>query len=175
LTDEQRNRLDAWARVVAPRALAFARSLLHDANRADDVVQECLYRLLRRAAEYDLERDGVRLLFRAVSNLCINVTTREKGLASLDTGGDEGDSIPIEDRLAKLPHEVLVGKVMQAAVAAAIEKLPAMQRAALELRALGQGKAQIAEILEVSLSNAGVLVYRARQALAEELKGTIGA
>ena len=79
LTDEQRSRLDAWVRVVAPRALVFARSLLSDAIRADDVVQECLYRLLRHAAEYDLERDGVRLLFRAITNLSINVTTREKG------------------------------------------------------------------------------------------------
>jgi RNA polymerase sigma-70 factor (ECF subfamily) len=174
LTDEQRNRLDAWVRLVAPRALAYARSLLNDANRAEDVVQECLYRLLRRATEYDLERDGIRLLFRAITNLSINVTTRERGLASLDTGGDEGEAIPIEDRLAKLPHEVLVGKEMQAAVAAALEKLPPMQRAALELRALGQGKAQIAEILEVSESNAGVLVYRARQTLAEKLKATLG-
>jgi RNA polymerase sigma factor (sigma-70 family) len=175
LTDEQRNRLDAWVRAVAPRALAFARSLLLDSNRAEDVVQECLYRLLRRAAEYDLERDGVRLLFRAITNLSINVTTREKGLASLDTGGDEGESIPVEDRLARLPHEVLIGEEMQAAVAAALVKLPPLQRAALELRALGQGKAEIAAILEVSESNAGVLVYRARQALAEELKGKLGA
>lgn len=174
MTDEQRSRLDAWVRVVAPRALVFARSLLSDAIRADDVVQECLYRLLRHAAEYDLERDGVRLLFRAITNLSINVTTREKGLASLDTGGEEGEAIPIEDRFARLPHEVLVGEEMQAAVAAALDKLPPLQRAALELRALGQGKAEIAEILEVSESNAGVLVFRARQALAEELKQVLG-
>jgi DNA-directed RNA polymerase specialized sigma24 family protein len=44
-----------------------------------------------------------------------------------------------------------------------------MQRAAVELRSLGMSKEEIAEVLEVSATNAGVLVYRGRHALAEEL------
>src|SRR5262249_40129581 len=64
--------LDDWARRVVPRALAYARSLTRDESRADDLVQECLYRLLRRADHYDLVADGVKLLFRAISNLAIN-------------------------------------------------------------------------------------------------------
>src|SRR5437764_7152435 len=119
LSDSLRDRLDSWARAVAPRALAYAQSLLRDPVRAEDVVQECLYRLFRKADDYDLERDGVRLLFRAVSNLCINETTRRKALASLDVVGDEGESFPVEDRLARLPEDVLAGKELQAAVAAA--------------------------------------------------------
>jgi RNA polymerase sigma-70 factor (ECF subfamily) len=170
LSDSLRDRLDAWARTVSPRALAFAQSLTHDSNRAEDVVQECLYRLLRRAEDYNLESDGVRLLFRAISNLCINESTRRKEFASLDTGGLEGDPLPIEDRLARLPEDVLAGEELLAAVAKAMERLPPMQLAALELRALGQGKDAIGEILEVSASNAGVLVHRARLALAGELK-----
>lgn len=169
LNDAERDRLDGWVRAVAPRALAYARSLLPDRSRAEDVVQECLYRLLRRAHEYDLERDGVRLLFRAVSNLSINIATRQRGIASLDTRGNEGETLPIEDQLARMPSEVLAAEELQAAVAAAMEKLPPLQRAALHLRALGQGKAEIAAILEVSESNAGVLVYRARQTLSDEL------
>ena len=169
LSDSLRDRLDSWARAVAPRALAYAHSLLRDPARAEDVVQECLYRLFRKAGDYDLERDGVRLLFRAVSNRCINETTRRKAVASLDAVADEGEPFPVEDRLARLPEDVLAGRELQAAVAAALEKLPPVQRAALELRTLGQGKAEIAEILEVSEGHAGVLVYRARQALAKEL------
>ncbi len=169
LNDAVRDRLDAWVRIVTPRALAYAHSLLHDRDRAEDVVQECLYRLLRHAADYDLERDGVRLLFRAVSNLCINLTTRAKEITGLGTG-DEGEPMPVEDKLARLPEDILIGAELQAAIASAMEKLPPLQRAALELRALGQAKAAIAEILEVSESNAGVLVYRARQTLVDELK-----
>jgi RNA polymerase sigma factor (sigma-70 family) len=173
LTDDSRDRLDAWARTVAPRAIVYARALLHDRNRADDVVQECLYRLLRRADTYNLERDGIPLLFRAITNLSINVTTRQREIFSLDAAGEEDGPMPIEDRLARMPADVLTGKEMQSAIAAALEKLPALQRAAVELRALGQGKAEIAAILEVSESNAGVLVFRARKALAADLKGII--
>lgn len=169
LSDAQRDQLEAWAAAVLPRAVAYARSLLKDRSQAEDVVQECLYRLLRRAGEYELLRDGVKLLFRAVSNLCINKAQRDKTLASLDTGGDEEGAIPVEDRLAELPEQALLRDELQAAVDAALQKLPPLQRAALELRALGQGKAEIAAVLEISASNAGVLVYRARQFLAEEL------
>ena len=136
-------------------------------------MQECLYRLLRRAGEYDLLRDGVKLLFRAISNLAINEGSRRRTLASLDAG-DEGRSLDIEDRLAAMPAAELARQELQDAIGAAMEKLPPLQRAALELRALGQGKAEIAEVLRVSESNAGVLVHRARAALAEALEGWLG-
>jgi RNA polymerase sigma-70 factor (ECF subfamily) len=174
LNDSQRDQLDVWARSVIPRALAYARSLSRDPHQAEDLVQECLYRLLRRAATYDLERDGVKLLFRALTNLCINETTRKRDLLSLDSGGDDAEPLPIEDRLARMPDDVLAGEEIQSIVAAAMDRLPPMQRAALELRALGQSKAAIAEILQVSETNAGVLVHRARQALAEELADYLG-
>ena len=170
LTDAQRDQLQGWALAVIPRAAAYARTLLRNKTQADDVVQECLYRLLRRADDYDLPRDGVKLLFRAISNLCINKSVREKSLASLDTGGDEAGPIAVEDRLAEMPYAALQQRELQEAVSAAMQKLPELQRAALELRALGQGKADIAAILEISESNAGVLVHRARQFLAEELR-----
>jgi RNA polymerase sigma-70 factor (ECF subfamily) len=169
LEGPRREALDAWAREVVPRALAYARSLTRDASRAEDIVQECLYRLLRREGEYDLLRNGVRLLFRAISNLCINETTRRRGLASLDGYGDEDRPFEVEDRLAVMPEQELARQELQEAVDAALARLPPLQRAALELRALGQGKAEIAEVLRVSESNAGVLVFRARAALAEAL------
>src|SRR5262249_50213317 len=168
--EEQREQLGAWAAAVLPRAVAYARSLLRDRSQAEDVVQECLYRLLRRADEYNLQNEGVKLLFRAVSNLCINKTVRERALASLDSGGAEDGPIEIEDRLTRFPETILQLRELQEAVSAALQKLPPLQRAALELRALGQGKAEIAAILQVTESHAGVLVFRARQALAKALE-----
>lgn len=170
---QRREELDDWARRVVPRALAYARSLTRDQARADDLVQECLYRLLRRAAHYDLVADGVKLLFRAISNLAINQAARDRSLASLDAGGDDDRRFEVEDRLAVMPEHGLARQELQDAISAAMAGLPPLQRAALELRALGQGKAEIAEVLQVSESNAGVLVFRARQALAEALKGIV--
>ena len=52
---------------------------------------------------------------------------------------------------------------------ARLAKLPPMQRAALELKSLGHSQQEVAEVLGVSTTNAGVLVHRARQAMAREL------
>lgn len=164
-----RDELEEWARRVVPRALAYARSLTHDPSRAEDLVQECLYRLLRRADRYDLLADGVKLLFRAISNLAINQATRDRSLASLDAVGDDERRFDVEDRLAVLPEHELAGRELQEALDIALAQLPALQRAALELRALGQGKSEIADVLQISESHAGVLVFRARQALATAL------
>src|SRR3954452_19706641 len=102
LDDARRDELDAWARQVVPRALAYARSLARGPAQAEDLVQECLYRLLRRAGEDDLLRDGVKRLFRAISTRAINEASRRRTLATLDAG-DEGRTLDIEDRLAAMP------------------------------------------------------------------------
>lgn len=170
LTDDQRARLGEWARAVTPRALAYARSLVRTPDRADDVVQECLYRLLRRASDYDLERDGVKLLFKSISNLCINQATRAKELVGLGTSRDEDDRpLDVADRTGLRPDQVAEHRELEERVRAALQKLPPMQRAAVELRALGLSKEDIGESLGVSATNAGVLVFRGRKALAAEL------
>jgi RNA polymerase sigma factor (sigma-70 family) len=169
LSDHQRDRLQAWVVAVAPRAAAYARSLTADPATAEDLVQECLYRLLKRADQYDLERDGVKLLFRAISNLCINKATRDKLVASLDATAADDSPIPVPDAAGLRPDQVLEHRETEERVAAALARLPQLQRAAVELRALGMSKEQIAEVLEVTPTNAGVLVHRGRKALAADL------
>lgn len=170
MTDEQRDRLGAWVMAVTPRALAFARSLARDHAQADDLVQECLFRLLRKADDYDLERDGVKLLFKAISNLSINQRTRERAIASLDTTTDPDDgAVPVIDHQAASPDQLAEGRELESRVREAMQSLPEMQRAAVELRALGMSKEEIAEVLQVSATNAGVLVFRGRKALAAAL------
>jgi RNA polymerase sigma factor (sigma-70 family) len=173
LTNDQRQRFEAWIVAVGPRAIAYARSLVRDPSRAEDVVQECFFRLLRKAADYDLERDGTKLLFKAISNLCINQATREKALVSLDATDSDGP-LPVPDRAALGPDEIAQSLELEAAVREALQTLPQLQRAAVELRALGMSKEEIAEALGVSATNAGVLVHRGRQALARTLGSILG-
>jgi RNA polymerase sigma-70 factor (ECF subfamily) len=172
LTGELRDRWEAWVRAVGPRAVAYARSLVRDPSRADDLVQECLYRILRRAEHYDIERDGVKLLFRAISNLCINEASRQKVMRSLDTAGPDGGPVPLADRSALRPEQILQQRELEEAVREGLQHLPALQRAAVELRALGLSKEAVGEALGVSATNAGVLVHRGRRALAAAL-GTL--
>jgi RNA polymerase sigma-70 factor (ECF subfamily) len=58
---------------------------------------------------------------------------------------------------------------LEQAVADALGRLPVVQRAALEMKSLGHSLQDIGEALSVSSGHAGVLVHRARQAMAKDL------
>jgi RNA polymerase sigma-70 factor (ECF subfamily) len=154
-------RLDRWVKTTWPGAVVYARSLLQDRSRAEDVVQESYCNLLRKAADYDLPADGTRLLMRSITNACVNANVRTRPLASFSALEID----PVDAGAMRPPRAVLHAE-LEKAVAAALEELPALQRAAIELKGLGHSQREIAEILEVSQANAGVLVHRGRQTLA---------
>jgi len=157
----------AWLAECLPRAIVYARSLVRDTGEADDVVQECVYRLLKRSASYDLPRDGLRLLFRAVTNECINRTTRGPDLVSLDAVNDEGQSLgsTLLDPHVDQPLDIVLTDELRQVLDEALDQLPVAQRAALELKSLGYSLEEIAAALSVTANHAGVLVHRARQAV----------
>ena len=162
--------LESWLKQVAPRAIAYARTLLNRPDSAEDLVQDVLCRLLDHA-EYDLLRDGEKLLFRSITNACINARSRRRQLLSLDAETGEGGSFLDEIGGSSVgdPVEVLASEELMAAVERELKGLPAMQRAALELKATGKTLKEVAEALQVTVSNAGVLVHRARQTLKRRL------
>lgn len=163
--------LDQWVLETAPRAVAYARSLLRDETDAEDVVQDCYCRLLAKATVYDLPRDGLKLLFTAITNAVINLRTRRKPVFRLvrDSGdGTEWADDPADDT-APPPEQLAMHAELSEAVAAGLVRLPQQQRAAVELKSLGYSQQEIADILQVSTTNAGVLIHRGRQALAKYL------
>lgn len=163
--------LDAWVLATAPRAVAYARSLLHNADEADDVVQDCYCRLLARADVYDLPRDGLKLLLTAVTNACINRRTRRRTLFRLvrvDAEGTEQAEDP-PDTAMPMPEQFAMHAELRDAVARGLQSLPVQQRAAVELKSLGYTQQEIAQALDVTPTNAGVLVHRGRSALSKYL------
>jgi RNA polymerase sigma factor (sigma-70 family) len=162
--------LDAWVLATAADAVAYAASLLRDRTAAEDVVQDCYCRLLQKADRYDLPRDGRKLLFAAVTNACINRNTRTRALVSLDGGaGGQGLHAVLPDRTAATPEREVLRQELEQAVAEALECLPLPQRAALEMKSLGHSLQDIGEALGIQAGHAGVLVHRARQAMAKRL------
>lgn len=153
-----------------PKALAFARSLEADRHAAEDVVHDCICRLLERKNRYDLPRDGLKLLLRSIANACID-RGRRAGRIRWQAGSDSQSDWAYEfiDARSVEPFELAVHKELKTAVGEALRRLPLNQRAALELKSLGCSLSEIAEALEVSESHAGVLVHRARRALSQEL------
>ena len=62
--DEQPDHpLESWVAATAPRALAYARTLIRDQTEAEDLVHDCYSRLLSKVDQYDLPADGTPLLF----------------------------------------------------------------------------------------------------------------
>jgi RNA polymerase sigma factor (sigma-70 family) len=156
-----------WVQATAPVAVAYAASLLHDRGAAEDVVQDCFCRLLEKANVYDLPNDGRRLLFRSVTNACFNRLRRQRPILRL-YGEDNARLVDcVTDVGAEVPERVLMRRELEDAIAAGLQSLPTLQRAALELKSLGHSLRDIADTLSISSGNAGVLIHRARQAMAQ--------
>lgn len=147
-----------------PQALAYAVSLLHRRDLAEDVVHDCYCRLLHKAASYDLPRDGLKILLRAITNAAID-WHRRRVPQVLDEAASESLT---DSRMAEAEAGAMARELEQA-VAAGLATLPLEQRAALEMKSLGHSLQEIADTLAVSVNHAGVLVHRARQSLAKRL------
>jgi RNA polymerase sigma factor (sigma-70 family) len=161
--------LDAWVLADAPDAVAYAASLLRDRSLAEDVVQDCFCRLLAKAATYDLSRDGRKLLFASVTNACLNHNTRCRTVLSLHAGEDSDPGGRFADPTALPPERTATYRELERAVADGLARLPVQLRAALELKSLGHSLQEIAAALGVTANHAGVLVHRARRAMADHL------
>ena len=164
---------EAWVLATLPRALAYAMSLLRDRTVAEDVAHDCYVRLLAKADTYDLPRDGTKLLYKAITNACIDRNYRDRRMLSLEIGtlGEPTATSPssLADSRACDPHELAARHELEDAVAFELDQLTVAQRGALELKSLGYSLDEIALALGTSPSNAGVLVHRARKILAERL------
>ena len=164
-------KLDPWILETWSSAVAYAASLLRDRSEAEDIVHDCYCNLLRKAADYDLLADGRKLLFKSVTNACLKRNTRRRPFLRLFVGRDaDGEEArPVPDPAAVEPVMVAMTRELEQAIEASLASLPDRQRAAIQLKSLGLSLEGIAEALEITATHAGVLVHRAREALAGRL------
>jgi RNA polymerase sigma-70 factor, ECF subfamily len=164
--------VDAWIVATIQRALAYALTLVHNRTDAEDIVHDCYGRLLARAHLYDLPRDGSKLLFKAITNACINWTQRrapEVGIhcAKQATGSD---TLSLADKSAAEPVQQAMQQELKVAVEHALSELPVTQRAVIQLRCLGHSLIEVAEMLEITHDNARTLLHRGRSRMAIRLR-----
>ncbi|MEW4488158.1 RNA polymerase sigma factor [Thalassoglobus sp. JC818] len=163
MTDE----LSAWITESAPRALAYAVSLVRNVSVAEDLVQDCYQRLLTKSEEYDLPKDGTKLLFKAVTNASINWNQREAKSLSLHAV-KQNSNFPAA--ASERPLQAAVRRELDDAVGIALAELPVEQRAVIELHVMGHTTSDIANMLELTPENVRVLRHRARKQLAAQLR-----
>jgi len=143
-----------------PPLRRYARALCRDASAADDLVQECLLRALRKR---HLWRPSGRLrgwLFRMLYRLHLN----ERGLAVHRRETPSAEAGPEPGGLAAATAASQEVRVLCSDVLAAVETLPEDQRAALLLVALAALRyREAARILDVPVGTLRSRLARARE------------
>src|SRR3954469_4898716 len=142
----------------AAAAFRLARRILGNEAAAEDIVQDALLRVWVNAPRWRPEAAFRTWLYRIVVNLCLNARRR---------AGD----LPLEaaERVADAglaPDEQLEVRQRDRRLMAAIDTLPARQRAAIVLTYQeGLSNAEVAVVLDTSVSSVETLLVRGKRAL----------
>jgi RNA polymerase sigma-70 factor (ECF subfamily) len=146
-----------------PVALRVAARMAPDRQSAEDIAQEAMVRIWRRADEFDARRARFTTwLHRIVVNLCIDLRRRPRPVPlpedfdPVDPSANAVETMEVDER--------------RAALVRAIDELPSGQRAALTLiYDEGLSGAEVAQVLGVSTKAVERLLARARARLRELL------
>jgi RNA polymerase sigma-70 factor (ECF subfamily) len=154
------------ARRHVPAMLGLARRILGNAADAEDVAQEAMLRVWTHAARWQPLALLRTWLSRVVVNLCLD-RKRKAAWVDLDAAGDIADPAPLAGESAEAAERDRL-------LAAAIADLPARQRAAIVLSYTeGRSNAQVAEILDTTVSAVETLLVRGKQNLRRTLAPVI--
>ena len=154
------------ARRHLPAMLGLARRILGNPADAEDVVQEAMLRVWTHAPRWQPLAQFRTWLTRVVVNLCLD-RKRRAPWVELEAAGELADpALGAGEKAERDERDRLV--------AAAIAELPARQRAAIVLTyGDGMSNAQVAEILDTSVSAVETLLVRGKQNLRRALDSVI--
>jgi len=155
--------------------LSVSRAIVGEAF-ADEVVQEAWISAIKALPKFEGRSSLKTWLLHIVSNGAKSRVRRENRSISLDDGwqavsSDKFDSTGhrFDDLFAweeATPEALLANEQLQAIIEKSFQQLPALQRAALTLYDMeGVKMEEICNILDISSSNARVLLHRARTTL----------
>jgi RNA polymerase sigma-70 factor, ECF subfamily len=172
---------------------AFCYRMLGSAFEAEDAVQETLVRAWRGFERFEGRAALRSWLYRIATNVCLDMLNgRERRARPMDLGPAQSADGPISGTLPEAtwlqpipdsrvlptdgdPAEVAAAReTLRLAFVAALQHLPARQRAVLILRDVLRWKAsEVAELLDSSVASVNSALQRARLAVAEsELQPT---
>jgi len=145
-----------------PAMLGLARRILRNSAEAEDVAQEAFLRVWTHAPRWQPVAQFRTWLTRVVVNLCLD-RKRRAPWVELEAAGEIVDPTPGAGEKAEADERARM-------VAAAVDKLPPRQRSAIVLT-YGEGmtNAQVAEILDTSVSAVETLLVRGKQNLRSAL------
>lgn len=141
------------------RAYALALRILQNGADAEDVVQETLLKIWNSRGSWEEGRARFSTwLYRVVTNRCLDIR-RQPRMEEMEAAPEVADGQP--DALTSL-HRHEVSDLLQKAM----DRLPDQQRVAIILSYFDDlGNAEIAEVMETTVSAVESLLKRGRQAL----------
>jgi RNA polymerase sigma-70 factor (ECF subfamily) len=169
---------DAFTELVRryrERLLNFVDRMIHDRDRAEDLVQEAFLRVFRHIGRYDPARKFSTWIYTIASNLAKN-ELRNRGRnpivlyqALRPKTDEEPRPLQFEDARGR-PDDLFAGRHLRELVDAAVATLAPHHREVFVLRELeGRSYEEIAGIVGVNLGTVKSRLNRARHAFAERI------
>jgi RNA polymerase sigma-70 factor (ECF subfamily) len=166
--DGEREAFDALAARYYRGIYNMVYRMIGNAEDASDLTQETFLRAYTRMETFDLARPFLAWIRRIATNLCIDrLRHRRDDASSLDQHLESGRQYADESPETS-PAEAMEMAEDSRRVLAAVQRLPAKQRAVLVLRHVeGLKLEEIARTLRMPLGTVKTLLFRGRHAVRE--------
>jgi len=151
----------------------FALRFLANRAEAEDVASEVFLAVVSGRYHYSPDAKFSTWLFAVTRNACISRIRSGKKFFSLwfttEEGGDQATQVP--DHTLPRPDHALLKEEQSVFLEKALARLPLGQREAIILKEFQDMRYEdIAKVLNCSLSNVKILIFRGRENLRRELK-----
>ncbi len=172
---------DAYRRLVEPRRAelqAHCYRMLGSVHDAEDALQDALLRAWRGIGRFEGRSSLRSWLYRIATNTCMDLAGKRRVLPiDYGPGADPHDSpgVPVVENVWVEPYPGVEDdyeqrEALELAFVAALQHLPATQRAVLIMReVLGFSAAEVAETLDTSVASVNSALQRARKATDERM------
>lgn len=149
----------------------FAGWLTGNREEAEDLVQETYLKALKGFSSFQQGTNFRAWIFRILRNTFLTSRTGLQAMRTVPLESDDEET-PVVPATMDTPESILLGRVSQEAIQAALEKLPVIFREVLLLCDVEEMSYQeISETVSIPIGTVMSRLYRARRAMREELQG----